>query len=76
MAEGKLEAAKPSLEALKKQYPEYVGPENPYVLLAAIYRKTSDTAAEHAVLEELASINGDASPAYLRLMELDAQAKD
>jgi tetratricopeptide (TPR) repeat protein len=76
LSEGKLKEAKPILEALKSQYPEFVGPENPYVLLAAIYRKTSDSAAERAVLEELAAIDGDASSAYLRLMEIYAQARD
>src|SRR5262249_49332919 len=43
ISERKFQEAKPVLEALKSQYPEYVGPENPYVLLAAIYRKTSDS---------------------------------
>ena len=61
---------------MKRLYPEYVGPENAYVLLAAVHRKTSDPAAEHQVLDELAARNGDAVPAYLRLMELDASAND
>ena len=59
---------------LKALYPEYVGPENAYVLLASVYKQTSDAAAEHAVLEELAARDGDASPAYLRLMEMDEAA--
>ena len=57
-------------------YPEYVGPENAYVLLATVYQRLSDPAAERKILEELAARDGDASPAYLRLMELDEAARD
>ena len=38
--------------------------------------RLSDPAAERAALEELAARDGDASPAYLRLMELDEAAGD
>ena len=68
--------AKEVLEKLKALYPEYVGAENAYLLLAVVYRRLSDPAAEHKVLEELAMRDGDASPAYLRLMELDEAAGD
>ena len=61
---------------VKALYPEYVGPDNAYLLLAIVYRRLSDPAAEHKVLEELAMRDGDASPAYLRLMELDEAAGD
>jgi len=76
VAEEKWDRAKEVLETLKQLYPEYVGPENAYVLLANVYRRTSDTGAEHAVLEELAARNGDALPAYMRLMELDEASGD
>ncbi len=56
---------------VKALYPEYVGPDNPYLLLAIVFRRLSDPAAEHKVLEELAMRDGDAITAYLRLMELD-----
>ena len=46
------------------------------MLLAAIYQKTKDVGAERKILEELALRNGDAIPAYMRLLELDAMAKD
>src|SRR5262249_50623707 len=39
-------------------------------------RRSSDPASEQRILEELAARDGDASPAYLRLMELDETAKD
>jgi tetratricopeptide (TPR) repeat protein len=76
VAERKWPRAKEVLEGLKKQYPDYVGPENPYVLLAAVYKHLNDPASERAVLEELAARDGDASPAYLRLMELAEAAQD
>jgi tetratricopeptide (TPR) repeat protein len=76
MTEEKWDRAREVLEKLKKAYPEYVGAENPYVLLANIYKRTGDAAAEHKVLDELVARDGDASAAYLRLMELDQAAGD
>jgi predicted Zn-dependent protease len=76
VAEEKWGQAKDVLEQLKGLYPEYVGAENAYVLLARVYKQSSDTAAERQVLEELAARAGDAGPAYQRLMELDEAAKD
>jgi tetratricopeptide (TPR) repeat protein len=68
--------AKDALESLKRLYPEYVGPDNPYLLLARVYRRLSDSASERKMLEELAMKDGDASPAYLRLLEIDEAAGD
>jgi tetratricopeptide (TPR) repeat protein len=76
VAEEKWPRAKEVLERLKTLYPEYVGPENAYMGLATVYRRLSDPAAERRVLEELAARDGDASPAYLRLMELDEARQD
>jgi tetratricopeptide (TPR) repeat protein len=76
IAEQKWQRAREVLEKLKEMYPEYVGPENAYMLLAAVYRRTSNRPAEHAILEELAARDGDASPAYLRLIDLDLAARD
>jgi len=76
VAERKWTRAREVLEGLKKLYPDYVGPENPYVLLAAVYKNLNDPAAERGILEELSARDGDASPAYLRLMELAEAAKD
>ncbi len=36
--------AKEALEKMKELYPEYVGPDNAYVMLAAVYRRLSDPA--------------------------------
>jgi predicted Zn-dependent protease len=76
VAEQKWQRAREVLEKLKELYPEYVGPENAYMLLAAIHRRSSNPTAEQKVLEELAARDGDASPAYLRLIELDLAAGD
>jgi thioredoxin-like negative regulator of GroEL len=76
VAEEKWQEARETLETLKKLYPEYVGPENAYMLLATVYRRLADPAAERQVLEDLAARDGDASPAYLRLLELDEAAED
>ena len=64
------------LERVKALYPAYVGPDNPYLLLANVFRRLSDPAAEHKVLEELAMRDGDATTAYLRLMQLDNASGD
>ena len=76
VVEGKWPQAKDALEKLKAIYPEYVGPENAYLLLATVYRRLADSAAERKILEELAMRDGDASPAYLRLMEVADAAGD
>jgi DNA-binding SARP family transcriptional activator len=76
VAEEKWDRAKDVLEKLKKLDPEYVGPENAYVLLANVHKRLSETAEEHKALDELAARDGDASPAYSRLMELDEAAGD
>ncbi len=74
--EQKWTEAKDLLEKLKQLYPEYVGTENAYMLLAALARHNSNTAAERQALEDLVARDGDASPAYLRLMEIDEAAGD
>jgi tetratricopeptide (TPR) repeat protein len=76
LVEEKWAKAKHLLEKLKAIYPDYVGPDNAYLLLAGVHRRLSDPAAERKVLEELAMKDGDAVPAYLRLMELAETAGD
>jgi tetratricopeptide (TPR) repeat protein len=68
--------ARETFEKLKMLYPEYVGPDNAYMGLALAYRRQGDQAAEERVLEELAAHDGDASPAYQRLMELNEKAQN
>jgi tetratricopeptide (TPR) repeat protein len=74
--EKKWARAKVAAEKLKMLYPEYVGPDNAYMLLANVFRGIADPAAEHTMLEELAIRDGDAIPAYLRMIELDEATGD
>lgn len=76
VAEEKWERAREAIEGLKGLYPEYVGPENASMLLAQVCRRTDDAAGERKALEEIAARDGDAVPAYLRLIELDEAAGD
>ncbi|HEX6985796.1 MAG TPA: hypothetical protein VF170_10475, partial [Planctomycetaceae bacterium] len=76
VAEKRWREAEAALSKARDLYPEYVGPENPYALLATVYRNLADTAAERAALEELATRDADATAAYLRLAELDEAAGD
>jgi len=70
VAEEKWEEAREVLEKLKRLYPDYVGAENAYVLLAAASRKLGRVEEERAVLEELARRDADATEAFARLAEL------
>ena len=71
-----LAKAKGRVEELRRTDPDYVGEDNAYVLLAALARKTPDPPAERQALESLAAKDGDASPALLRLMELERASGD
>ena len=46
------------------------------MLLAAVCKRTSDPAGERAALEALAAKDGNAGPAYLRLMEIEGASSD
>ena len=76
VAEEKWPQAKAALLKFKALDPSYVGADNAYEGLAAVHKRLSEPAEERAVLEDLASRDGDASPAYLRLMELSEAAGD
>jgi tetratricopeptide (TPR) repeat protein len=62
--------AKPRLEKLRALFPELIGDSSAYAMLAVVHRELGETEAEQAVLEDWASRDGDALPAYLRLIEL------
>ncbi len=76
LATQKYEEAKAPLRKLIELYPENVGTDNAYALLAEAHRGLSETEQERAVLSKLARIEADAVPAYLRLMDLDLAARD
>jgi len=58
------------LEKLRALFPESIGAESPYAMLAKAYRELGKGPEEQAVLEDWAARDGDAWPAQLRLMEL------
>jgi tetratricopeptide (TPR) repeat protein len=76
LTEEKWARAKGAIEKMKALYPDYTGPDNAYLMLALVHRQLSDPVAERKILEELATREASASPAYLRMMELDEAAKD
>ena len=70
MADGRWEQAKEPLNKLIKLYPQYVGQDNAYQLLAEAHKNLDQTEQEREVLEKLASNSSDAIYAYGRLMEI------
>jgi tetratricopeptide (TPR) repeat protein len=63
-------------EHLQEVFPQDAGADSAYVLMAAAYRGLSDTEKERAALEKVADRAANATPAYLRLMEIGAAAGD
>lgn len=72
----KFEEAKAPLEKLASLYPAETGPDSSWALLALAHQELDETNAEREVLGRLAVIDDQATPAYLRLMLLDAAAQD
>ncbi len=69
------EAKKP-LTKLIELYPEQVGDDCPYELLAAIHKELKEVAAERRVLEQYAIRTDSAVPSLLRLVELQSTPID
>jgi tetratricopeptide (TPR) repeat protein len=63
-------------EHLQSVFPNDAGADCASVLMAAAHRGLSDTENERAALEKVASRAADATPAYLRLMEIGAATGD
>ncbi len=73
----KYEEAKEPLRKLIKAYPNNVeDADNPYALLAMAHRRLEELDEEKKVLETLGSLSADSLDAYLRLMQIGAEAKD
>lgn len=70
LAEHNWEQAKKPLEKLIELYPEYVGEDNGYQMLAEVYKNLGRREQEKKVLEKLARISSDSIYAYERLMEI------
>jgi tetratricopeptide (TPR) repeat protein len=76
LAEQKWEEAKEPSQTLIALYPEHIGRDNPYSLLAQAHRGLNETEQERAVLTRWARLDSEALEAYQRLMELDSAAED
>tara|TARA_R110002096_G_scaffold362892_4_gene556038 strand:+ start:3254 stop:5788 length:2535 start_codon:yes stop_codon:yes gene_type:complete len=57
-------------------FPAYAEGNNGYLLLASAHRGAGDTEAEAAALRELATRKADATPAFLRLLEIDLESEN
>ena len=68
--------AKPFLLKLIELFPEQVGHDCPYELLATIHRELKDAAAEQNVLQQYAVRTDSAVPSLLRLIELQSTSAD
>jgi tetratricopeptide (TPR) repeat protein len=68
--------AKPILQQLVEAYPDYVGPDSAYRMLAAAHHALGETNSEREVLEKFAARDDEAPDAYSRLMELGLVNKD
>ena len=64
------------LEELIRLYPENIGDDNPYLLLARVHRALGDAKSERAVLERLARLDADAVAVEMRLIELALEEED
>ena len=76
LAAKQYEAAKAPLKRLIELYPATTDPDNAYRLLAAAHRSLNETNQERQVLEKFATLEAEATDAYLRLMELDESVKN
>jgi tetratricopeptide (TPR) repeat protein len=74
--EKKFQEAKAPLQKLIELYPAQKGPDNAYARLAEAHRALGETNQERAVLAMQATVDADATEAFLRLMEFSAAAKD
>lgn len=73
---GQWTAARPGLEELVRLYPGQTGVDSAHALLARVHRALGENREERLALERWAAVDGAASDAYLRLMELAAEVQD
>ncbi|MBL9129254.1 MAG: tetratricopeptide repeat protein [Verrucomicrobiales bacterium] len=74
--ERKWAEAKEPLLRLVSLHPTDSGPSSAYALLARVHRELGEAAEEKAILTRWAETDGEAIDAYLRLMEIAAEASD
>jgi tetratricopeptide (TPR) repeat protein len=73
---GRWEDALPPLQTLIDLHPNQRGPENAYALLASVHQQLKQHDQERKILSRWAALDHEAVDAYLRLMELSAEAED
>ncbi len=73
---GEYAKAKQHLLKLIELYPEQIGSDCPYELLAAIHKELKESIDERRVLEQYAARADSAVPSLLRLVELQSTAAD
>lgn len=73
---GDWEKAQPILDKLLEAYPDQRGKGGALYLASIVASNRDDTEKERDYLEKLASIDGDVSDAYLRLMHIAREASD
>jgi tetratricopeptide (TPR) repeat protein len=76
MREKQFAEAKAPLQRLLELYPDHVGRDNPYPLLAEVHRSLNETNEERRILEQYTERDADAADAYLRLMQVAAVDED
>jgi tetratricopeptide (TPR) repeat protein len=76
MARQQWEEAKAPLTKLMAAYPENVGRNNPYRLLAEVHRNLGEREQEIEMLTQLAARSADATDAYSRLMEVGTEREE
>jgi tetratricopeptide (TPR) repeat protein len=76
LADREWQKAKEPLEKLIALYPQYTGDDNGYGLLAEAHRNLGEAEHERQVLEKLATVSSNATPAYGRLMEVAMEKED
>ena len=76
MTDHQFDEALVPLKKLIELYPSQTGDDSAYGLLAAADRQLNDTNGEHEALAKLASLDGDVTDVYARLMELDERKAD
>jgi tetratricopeptide (TPR) repeat protein len=72
----KIDEAIPLLERSIQIYPGQTGAGSAYAKLARIYREQKEVEKEKRILSQWAKLDGEASEALLRLVELELEAKD
>lgn len=72
----KWEEAKTPLNTLHTLHPAYVGSDSALNLLALVHRELGETKQERAMLSQVAALEDDVVPVYLRLAEIAADDKD